>query len=256
MSINLTEFERGEPFVGDVAAVLAALHERLARLQLAQIVHRRRAIIVFEGWPDAGKDALRRLTGMLDPCHATTHATPTELEDSDERHWLAPFWGALPRPGHTTIFYRSWYARLLLARMGGANERKAFLRACDEVNEFESQQRDHGTLIIKLFFHVTEEVQRATLDRFEADSWRRHTVGPSDQRSLGRRNEITGVLHDIFAQTDTRWAPWRLIDANDVDAAAIAALGQIVELFDAAMPTAPPGEAEVIEFPNGAQRHA
>ena len=70
MPIDLTEFERGAPFNGDPAAALAALQERLARLQISQIVHRKRAIILFEGWIGSGKKAaLRRLVGALDPTH-------------------------------------------------------------------------------------------------------------------------------------------------------------------------------------------
>ena len=68
MPIDLTKFERSEPFAGDGAEALAALQDRLARLQVAQIVHRKRAIILFEGWIGSGKKAaLRRLVGAWDP---------------------------------------------------------------------------------------------------------------------------------------------------------------------------------------------
>jgi polyphosphate kinase 2 (PPK2 family) len=66
--INLGDLERGAPFTGDYPAALAALQDRLARAQLAQIVHRRRALIVLEGPEGAGKKAaLKRLGGALDP---------------------------------------------------------------------------------------------------------------------------------------------------------------------------------------------
>ena len=42
------------------------------------------------------------------------------------------------------------------------HRREGWCRAAfDEINEFEAQQRDHGTLIVKLFFDVSAEAQRA-----------------------------------------------------------------------------------------------
>ena len=48
MTINLRDFERGKKYEGDYSADLAALQERLARIQVAHIVHRRRSIILIE----------------------------------------------------------------------------------------------------------------------------------------------------------------------------------------------------------------
>ena len=44
--------------------------------------------------------------------------------------------------------------------MLGNLDDKRWARAIDEINEFEAQQRDHGTMIAKLFFHVTPERRR------------------------------------------------------------------------------------------------
>ena len=236
--------------MGDDAAALSALQERLARLQVAQIAHRKRALIVFEGWSGAGKKAaLRRLAGAWDPCRVSTICDGGS-DGGDERHWLAPFWSALPPAGDTTIFYRSWYRRLIDDRAAGLIEGKRWSRACDEINEFEAQQRDHGTLIVKLFFHVSAEQQLQRLRERQADPWRRHlaedALPPRDARE-----RTTAALHDLFAQTDTRWAPWRAIDANDAQTARVAALTIIADAFDKAIPSEPPATGEtVVDFPH------
>ena len=41
--------------------------------------------------------------------------------------------------GNTTIFYRSWYRRVLDDRLQGRISDKAVARAFDEINEFEEQ---------------------------------------------------------------------------------------------------------------------
>ena len=251
MAVDLTQFERGEPFDGDYHAALAALQQRLARLQIAQVVHAKRTLIIFEGWTGAGKKAaLKRLVAALDPCHIAVRNVAAADAGAAGRHWLAPFWSALPSDGDTTIFYRSWYRRLIDDRTGGLDG-KRWSRACDEINEFESQQRDHGTLIIKLFFHVTAQEQQRRLDERRADPWRRHLAESVAPPSRDERTATSAALHDMFAATDTRWAPWRVIDANDKQAARVAALGMIADALEKAIPSEPPVTGDtVIAFPS------
>ncbi|MCY7399038.1 MAG: polyphosphate kinase [Sphingomonas bacterium] len=251
MAIDLTRFEQGTPFAGDYLTSLAALQERLSRQQLAQIVHGKRALIIFEGWTGAGKKAaLKRLAGAWDPCHISTCCVGGSESGKDDRHWLAPFWSALPPAGDTTIFYRSWYRRLIDDRAAGLLDGKRWSRACDEVNEFEAQQRDHGTLIVKLFFHISAEQQQLRLRERQADPWRCHLAEAAAPPTRDERERHTAALHDLFAQTDTRWAPWRVIDANDEQSAQIAALTILADAFDKAIPSEPPATGEtIIAFP-------
>ena len=250
MAIDLTRFEHGAAFAGDEQAALSAVQERLAQLQVAQIAHRKRALIVFEGWSGAGKKAaLKRLVGAWDPCRVSTQCSAGSDGSDDRRHWLAPYWSALPPAGDTTIFYHSWYRRLIDDRALGLIEGKRWSRACDEINEFEAQQRDHGTLIVKLFFHVSAEQQLQRLRERQADPWRGHLVEDA-LPTRDARERSTAALNDLFSQTDTRWAPWRVIDANDQPSARIAALTILADAFDKAIPSEPPVTGDtVVAFP-------
>jgi hypothetical protein len=99
------------------------LQQRLAALQVAQIVHRKRALIIFEGWTCSGKRAaLKRLVASWDPCHLSTRCVGGSEHGDDERHWLAPFWSALHgharharRPKITENAIRAVAPRLRLA---------------------------------------------------------------------------------------------------------------------------------------------
>jgi polyphosphate kinase 2 (PPK2 family) len=230
---------RGFASSSDYDSALAALREHLSELQLPQIAHGRRAIILFEGSEGSGKKhALKQLAAAFDPCHYAVHAIESDQREAAEGHWLARFWRALPRAGDTSIFYRSWYRRVLDDRILGRTDESALARAFDEINEFEAQQRDYGTLILKLFFEVSPEVQQ---DRF-----RERALNPWSV--LGRRNEPVSVreesyvraLEDLRAQTNTRWSPWRMIDGNDERSAAVAALTAIADTWADAMPAEPP----------------
>ena len=247
MPIELTDFERGEPFSGDADAAVASLQDRIARLQISQIVHRKRAIILFEGWTGSNKkNALRKLVGALDPTHFRVVNVGSSESADDDRHWLAPFWSKIPSAGDTTIFYRSWYRRMVEERALGKHDDKRWARACDEINEFEAQQRDHGTMITKLFFHVTAERQAANLQGAQEDPWLRHLKDHQPVIGLSQRDRATEVLEEFFKQTHTRWAPWTIIDDNDAAAGCIAALSAIADQMEKAMPADPPEMGETI----------
>ncbi len=238
--------------MGDGPDELLALQDRLGALQRAQIVHRKRAIILFEGWHGAGKKAaLKKLTGALDPCHFVVHDVGVPNAFEGDRHWLAPFWSALPAAGQSAFFYRSWYRRASEETAIAKLSPKALSRILDEVNEFESQQCDHGTIVIKLFFHVSEGVQEERIETILADPWARHLVTEEDIERVRRYRDYVPVLSDIFDQTNTRWAPWKVIDAADREAAQITALGHVAAMIEKSVPQELPevqASAEILDF--------
>ena len=247
MPIDLTIFEQGEPFRGDVAATLAALQQRLAHAQLSQIVHHRRAIVVIEGPEGGGKRAfVKTLGAALDPTHYAVTNVSLDRTDARDGHWLARFWARLPEAAHTAIFYHSWYRRVLEDRLLGLVTDKECKRAFDEINEFESQQRDYGTLIVKLFFHITDDTQGRRIGERESDEWQRHLVGAEEFRAPSARSAYRAALIQMLAQTDTRWAPWSMIDANNSNAAQVAALTAIADSLEKALPQSPPETASSV----------
>ena len=239
MPIDRTRQERGGAFTGDQHAALMALRGHLAELQLPQIAHGRRAIIIFEGPPGAAKKAaLKQLAAAFDPCHFAVYSIHHDRREAAEGHWLARFWGQLPGAGDTAVFFRSWYRRVLDDRILGRIEDKAVARAFDEINEFEAQQRDYGTLIVKLYFDVSADVQEARLAERSADPWRR-LFGEDETMSV-RDPGYAKAIDDLRKNSDTRWSPWRMIDGDDEQAAVVAALSAIADVWAEAMPAEPP----------------
>jgi polyphosphate kinase 2 (PPK2 family) len=248
--VDLTEYERGAPFKGDVAGALAALQHRVARAQLSQIVHQRRALIVIEGPEGGGKREFVKLLGAaLDPTRFTVTTVAPDRRRAREGHWLARFWASLPEAGYSAIFFHSWYRRVLEDKLLGLVTDKEWKRAFDEINEFESQQRDYGTTLVKLFFHATDATQQRRIAERGDDPWQRHLLGPEELRSAEARPAYRQALLQVLAQTDTRWAPWVMIDANDHAAAQVAALTAIADVLEKALPVEPPeAAASVVPF--------
>ena len=111
-------------------------------------------------------------------------------------------------------------------------------RVFDEINEFEAQQRDYGTLLVKLYFDVSADVQGQRLAQRRMNRWR--TKGGEDECIRADDPAYQRALEELRANTETRWSPWRTIDGDDEQQAALAALEAIAEAWSKAMPAEPP----------------
>lgn len=218
---------------------LEALRDQVAELQLPQIAHGRRAIVLLEGPEGAAKKvALKQIAAAFDPCHFAVHCTGYDRREASEGHWLERFWRQLPGAGRTSIFFRSWYRRVLDDRILGRTAAESIPRTFDEINEFEAQQRDYGTLILKLYFRVDAEVQERRLAERSRSAWR-SVSGPNEVVRVSDQAYST-AFDDLMAHSNTRWSPWRIIDGNDEPNASIAALEAIADAWSGAMPSEPP----------------
>src|SRR5665213_1456002 len=113
MAIDLADYETGAPYSGDYGEDLAALQQRLSHILVAHIVHRRRSLIVCEGWDAAGKGgAIQRMIAALDPRAFRVWPIAAPTTDEKGRHFLWRFWRRLPKAGQIAIFDRSWYGRV------------------------------------------------------------------------------------------------------------------------------------------------
>ena len=246
MAISLAQFEQGKPFPGDAPAAITALQARLVELNRAQIAHGRRLIVLFEGWDGSGRKAIiRHMMASLDPCQASVHCATAPAFSQEERHWLTPFWTRLPKAAETSLYYGSWYRRAIEARARAEMDDASWGRALDEINEFEAQQIDSGTLLIKLFFHASDGVRDRRLRARAADPWLRGSLAGLRQID---RDAVMAALTAMFAATDTRWAPWTVLDANDDTAVPIAALNAVVAVLEKKLPKQPPASDSVVPF--------
>lgn len=241
MTIDLRDYEAGTPYAGDYAKDLAALQKRLAHIQVAHIVHKRRAVVMFEGWDASGKGgAIQRLTAEWDPRYFEVWPIAAPSPEEKARHFLWRFWQRLPMDGDISVFDRSWYGRVLVERVEGYATEAEWKRAFDEINEFEAQQADAGTTIVKIFLHVTQpEQDKRFRDRLD-HPWKRWKTGRDDYRNRARRADYLVAMAEMFERTDTRWGPWTVIDGNCKEAARIAVLTAVADRLEANVPMDPP----------------
>lgn len=187
-------------------------------------------VCVFEGWDAAGKGgAIRRLTQAIDArlYQVISVAAPTDEEKA--RHYLWRFWRQVPRSGRITIYDRSWYGRVLVERVEGFASHREWFRAYHEINAFEKQLTDFGTVVMKFWLHISPEEQ---LERFKAREkipWKKHKITEEDWRNRDRWDDYRLAVNEMVERTSSRKAPWHIIPANDKQFARVQVLAHFCQ---------------------------
>jgi polyphosphate kinase 2 (PPK2 family) len=173
-------------------------------------------VVVFEGPNAAGKgSAIRRITRALDArqYQVIPIGAPTEEERRYPDLWR--FWRQLPGRDRFTIFDRWWYGRVLVERVEGFCTEADWLRTFTEINEFESQLRDVGIIVVKCYLAITKEEQLKRFNERKTIGFKRFKKTDEDWRNREKWDAYQTAVNDMLNRTGTRFAPWHLIEAND-----------------------------------------
>jgi polyphosphate kinase 2 (PPK2 family) len=244
---KLSQHENPEPFSGEYEKELSQLQTRLAELLVGHIVHKRRSIVLLEGWDAAGKGgAIKRLTAEWDPRAFSVWPISAPTAHEKAHNYLWRFWNRLPAQGEIAVFDRSWYGRVLVERVEGFASDVEWQRAYQEINDFEAQLRADGTQIVKLFMHVSAEVQDERLRARLNHPWKRWKVGAEDFRNRERRSDYLLAIDDMFSRTHTDVAPWTIVNGNKKKAARLAVLRVVHDSLRRAVPSEPPAASDEI----------
>ena len=209
---------------------LVELQETLQRIQQAFLGTSNRAVVVLEGWDTAGKGGVvRRLGWALDPRSFKVHSIAAPSEREKSMHYLQRFWERLPQHGQIVVFDRSWYGRLLVERVEGFATEEEWLRAYDEIKDFERLLVADGTKIVKIFLHITADEQLRRFRSRLSDPLKRWKLSFEDFRNRGRWKDYEEAIEDMMQKTSTHRAPWHLIPANNKPYARLAALRIMVD---------------------------
>ncbi|HEY1586480.1 MAG TPA: UDP-galactose-lipid carrier transferase [Polyangia bacterium] len=175
----------------------------------------RSVVVAFEGWDAAGKGgAIKRLTEKLDPRGYSVHPIGAPNDEEKKHHYLWRFWTRMPERGRWGIFDRTWYGRVLVERVEGFAKKQAWKRAYREINEFERQLVDDGVVLVKVFLAITKHEQKKRFEERENDPYKRWKIGPEDWRNRDHWDEYVEAAEQMFAETSTPIAPWKVIGGN------------------------------------------
>jgi len=204
---------------------LEDLQAELYQLQHQANVNELSTVLVFEGWDAGGKGgAIRRLVQGLDAREFEVIPIAAPTEEEHRHHYLWRFWRHLPRAGRVTIFDRSWYGRLLVERIEGFATPAEWQQAYHEINEFEQQLLDRGTVLCKFWLQITKEEQLARFNERLATPYKHWKITDEDWRNRERWDDYEIAVHDMVTLTSPQPAPWTLVESNQKEFARLKVL--------------------------------
>ena len=177
--------------------------------------HRIPVVIVYDGWDAAGKGGnIKRLTEYLDPRGFSVICIAAPRGEEKTRHYLWRFWRQVPKAGHLAIFDRSWYGRVLVERVESLTEAAAWSRAYREINEFESQLANFGTVIVKFWIHISRQEQLARFQERMRNKYKRYKLTDEDWRNRKKWPDYERAVSDMLLKTSTTYAPWTIVEGD------------------------------------------
>ena len=202
----------GKEYLGE----LKKLHVELVKLQ-EWVKHKGlKVCIVFEGRDGAGKGgAIKAITERVSPRVFRVLALPAPTEREKTQMYIQRYLPHLPAAGEIVIFDRSWYNRAGVERvMGFCSEEQArnFLQAAPQV---EKAIVESGIILLKYWLEVSEDEQTRRLEARIHDGRKIWKLSPMDLQSYSRWYDYSRARDEMFAATDTSWAPWFVVRSDD-----------------------------------------
>jgi polyphosphate kinase 2 len=188
-----------------------------------------RVVVIFEGRDAAGKGGvIKRISESLNPriCRIVALGTPTERERG--QWYFQRYVAQLPARGEMVLFDRSWYNRAGVEHVMGfctEDEYWEFLRACPLFEEMLVRSR---IKLIKYWFSVNDEEQERRFIERMHNPIKRWKLSPMDVESRERWVEYSKAKDRMLKYTDSKHAPWYIVDADDKKSARLNCIAHLL----------------------------
>lgn len=202
-------------------------------------------LIIFQATDAAGKDgAIKHVMSGLNPQGVKVHSFKTPSSEELDHDYFWRHYKALPARGEIGIFNRSHYENVLITKVHPEyilNEKlpgifsvkdidkKFWDKRYEQINRFEKNLAENGTVIIKFFLHLSKDEQKKRfLERIDDQSknWKFSKADVTERKFW---NDYQKAYDDMIRNTHSKDAPWYVIPADDKWFARLAIAGIICD---------------------------
>jgi len=197
--------------------VFKSLRKELRDLQVKLFAEDQQSMLVcLNGLDSSGKNST--IKKVFKRVHAHTLETTGYKPPTDKELRYDFLWRVhqnVPEQGMVGIFNRSHYEDVTTVRVKNLVEDVTWKRRYRHINEFERLLVDEGTAVLKFFLHISKDYQKERFERRlrrEDKHWKFHI---DDVKDRERWDEFISVWEDAIARTNTDYAPWYIIPAEN-----------------------------------------
>jgi AMP-polyphosphate phosphotransferase len=173
-------------------------------------------IVLISGVEAAGKgEVVNRLNEWLDTRGVQTFAfwDETDEERARPRYWR--FWRSMPPRGEISILFGGWYQTPIEHRFKGYCTDAEMDGELNRIVEFERMLIQDGALILKFWFHMSENDQKTRLKELSRDDKSRWKMLPDKSKFSEQYAAFEQVAERVIRHTDRGASPWYLVEAED-----------------------------------------
>jgi PPK2 family polyphosphate:nucleotide phosphotransferase len=195
---------------------IQSLTERLAVCQtMLYACQEQKVLLVLQGMDSSGKDGtISAMFNTINPMglRAVRFKAPTDIELAHDYLWRVH--QQVPVKGEIAIFNRSHYEDVVVTLVQELINQKECTRRYAQIREFERMLAETGTVIIKVFLHISKEEQRERLQERLDDPNKQWKFDPSDITQRKLWDEYQHAYEMAIRETDADHAPWYVVPAN------------------------------------------
>ena len=209
---------------------LRRLHGELVAMQEWVKATGAKICVVFEGRDTAGKGGtIKAITDRVSPRVFRVVALPAPTEREKSQMYVQRYIPHFPAAGEVVIFDRSWYNRAGVERVMGFCTEDEARRFLDQVPAVEKAMIDSGILLLKYWLEVGPEQQTLRLESRIDDPRKIWKLSDMDLKSYTRWDDYSRARDEMFAASDTPWAPWYVAHTDDKNRARLNVITHLLE---------------------------
>ncbi len=195
---------------------LEKLHVEMVKLQRWVVAKGLKVCIVFEGRDGAGKGGcIKAITERVSPRVFRVVALPAPTERQKSQMYVQRYIEHFPAAGEVAIFDRSWYNRAGVERVMGFCTPEQTNRFLNQAPAFEKAMIESGIILLKYWLEVSMDEQERRLRGRIHDGRKIWKLSPMDLKSFSKWYDYSRARDEMFAATDTSWAPWYVLRSDD-----------------------------------------
>ena len=194
----------------------AKLIEQVAVCQEMLYAQRKhKVLLVLQGLDTAGKDGtIKALFTQINPLGLRAVAFRAPNDDERAHDYLWRVHRHVPASGEIAIFNRSHYEDVLVPLVEGAIDSDEVERRYRHIRDFERMLAETGTLVVKIFLHISRDEQRERLQARIDDPDKQWKFDPADLDKRKQWDHYQRAYAQAFNATDADEAPWYIIPAD------------------------------------------
>jgi PPK2 family polyphosphate:nucleotide phosphotransferase len=218
--VSLADVDPGD-HLGVKRKKIAAAGEKygpeLMDLQERLFAEKKQAIlIVLQGLDTSGKDGtVRHVMTAMNPQGVQVRPFMAPNATEARHHFLWRFKREVPQPGHITIFNRSYYEDVLVARVKKLVAPDVIESRYEQINRFEAGLVRSHVIPLKICLHISNEEQRQRLLARLNTPEKRWKFSPNDIRERRQWDEYQEAFNVLLTRCSTPVAPWYIVPADD-----------------------------------------